>query len=88
MNIIPRWMHRIWARFGGYFWLPCPVCNQYFGGHEVRDTNATLYSVPYNGSGRITCRHCIERTRQINERNFRLQNDPYVENVRESSYKH
>jgi len=30
--------HRRWARlraaFGGYFWKPCPNCQQMFGGHE------------------------------------------------------
>jgi len=33
---MPRWMHRAWARIGGYFWLPCPECGRMFGGHEVR----------------------------------------------------
>lgn len=31
-----RWWHRIAAKAGGYFWLPCPSCGQSFGGHEWR----------------------------------------------------
>ena len=29
-----RWLHRLYARLRGYFWLPCPICGQMFGGHE------------------------------------------------------
>jgi hypothetical protein len=29
-----RLYHRIYAWWFGYFWLPCPVCGEYFGGHE------------------------------------------------------
>lgn len=35
--MIPRWQHHLWARLNGYFWLPCPVCGEMFGGHEVLD---------------------------------------------------
>lgn len=35
MNL-PRWMHRAYAYVAGYFWLPCPLCGEYFGGHEWR----------------------------------------------------
>ncbi len=34
MMSLPRWCHRCYAWFAGYFWLPCPVCGQMFGGHE------------------------------------------------------
>lgn len=30
----PRWLNRLWAGFGGYFWIPCPLCGEDFGGHE------------------------------------------------------
>jgi hypothetical protein len=30
----PRWVNRIYAWLFGYFWLPCPICRRYFGGHE------------------------------------------------------
>jgi hypothetical protein len=29
-----RFLHRIYAAIGGYFWMPCPVCERMFGGHE------------------------------------------------------
>ena len=32
--MIPRWCHRLYAHLFGYFWLPCPMCGSYFGGHE------------------------------------------------------
>ncbi len=31
-----RW-NRLRARIGGYFWLPCPLCGQMFGGHEWKN---------------------------------------------------
>ena len=29
-----RFLNKCYARLFGYFWLPCPVCSKYFGGHE------------------------------------------------------
>jgi hypothetical protein len=34
-----RTMNRLFAAVAGYFWMPCPLCDQYFGGHEWRDIN-------------------------------------------------
>ena len=31
---LPRFIHWLYALLRGYFWLPCPICGQYFGGHE------------------------------------------------------
>jgi hypothetical protein len=31
---VGRWLHRLRALLGGYFWLHCPVCDEMFGGHE------------------------------------------------------
>ena len=31
---LPRWVHHLWANWNGYFWLPCPLCGGFFGGHE------------------------------------------------------
>jgi len=31
---IPRWVHRVWARVFGYFWMPCSECGEMYGGHE------------------------------------------------------
>jgi hypothetical protein len=41
--MIPRWTHQLWARLNGYFWLPCPVCGEMFGGHESGGHPAPLY---------------------------------------------
>lgn len=29
-----RGFHRAYAASHGYFWLPCPLCDRPFGGHE------------------------------------------------------
>ena len=29
-----RLFNKLKAFCGSYFWLPCPMCGQYFGGHE------------------------------------------------------
>lgn len=31
---MPRILHHLYAFVCGYFWLPCPRCGEYFGGHE------------------------------------------------------
>ena len=33
-NRWPRWVHRLYAKTQGYFWLPCPLCSKMFGSHE------------------------------------------------------
>jgi len=52
-----RRLNRAYAYAAGFFWLPCPVCGQMFGGHELSD-----YSVPHpdpakaaDGYGMGTC---------------------------------
>ena len=42
----PRWMHKIIANALGYFWLPCPLCGEPFGGHEWRDIDGKASSIP------------------------------------------
>ncbi len=46
MSLLPRWMHRLRAWAGGYFWLPCPLCRRPFGGHEWRSTAGKPASIP------------------------------------------
>lgn len=29
-----RMINELYAKLNGYFWLPCPVCKNNFGGHE------------------------------------------------------
>lgn len=43
---LPRWAHRYWAWQCGYFWLPCPSCGVYSGGHEwVTDRSGHINSI-------------------------------------------
>lgn len=47
-----RLLHKIYANLFGYFWHPCPVCKEYFGGHEI----ANIWTKPLVGDdGRATC---------------------------------
>ena len=49
-----RLFNRIYSKLNGYFWLPCPLCGQFFGGHEWDDDN-TIYK---GKSGIGICRDC------------------------------
>lgn len=54
--MIPRQLHRAYARLLGYFWLPCPSCGREFGGHEVV---VSSFSVDRVGEQRRTlCPDC------------------------------
>lgn len=64
LEAVRRASAEAFARKNGYFWLPCPVCGQMFGGHEVGPTGrgGTLYygfdSEGYGRSGYMTCPNC------------------------------
>jgi hypothetical protein len=30
----PRWLAKLWAKWMGYFWIPCPLCKQPYAGFE------------------------------------------------------
>jgi hypothetical protein len=45
--VIPRFLHRWYAKTLHYFWEPCPLCEQYFGGHEW-DGTALTYDIKGN----------------------------------------
>lgn len=49
---LPRWMHQFYAWALGYFWLPCPICGEPFGGHELKDGDSWYQG---NGSGVGVC---------------------------------
>ena len=38
-----RLLNRIYAFIHGYFWLPCPICGQYFGGHEWKTDSPNAF---------------------------------------------
>ncbi len=53
MKII-RAYHWLRAAIGGYFWLPCPVCGENFGGHELGMTpEGWAVSVPRGPNGGV-----------------------------------
>lgn len=52
--MIPRWFHKLYAHIAGYFWIPCPICGQMFGGHEIDADATALYDQSGEGKG-IVC---------------------------------
>ena len=59
----PRWLHRIIAAVGGYFWLPCPSCGQMFGGHEWRPNSWIFVVDPDHPDGYTNMGICPVCTR-------------------------
>ena len=43
-----REVARLRAQSGGYFWLPCPLCDREFGGHEWRSVGGHVEFIPNN----------------------------------------
>ena len=52
----PRWLRRRRASLGGYFWLPCPICGEYFGGYER--PHGAVYASADATSGWMYCAPC------------------------------
>jgi len=48
MSIL-RTINKVIANNVGYFWLPCPVCGNDFGGHEWGDSDYS--SIPEDDEG-------------------------------------
>lgn len=42
----PRSWHEWYARTNGWFWLPCPLCGEHFGGHEWMTRSDLVASIP------------------------------------------
>lgn len=62
----PRWEARQYADQNNYFWLPCVLCNQWYGGHEVMDKG--LVGVFINNNASIsTCPNCEQEARRLNK---------------------
>lgn len=53
-RIVPRWIHRVLAKVGGYFWSPCPECGEFFGGHERSHVSKYMP----DGSHLLVCPRC------------------------------
>lgn len=42
----PRFLHQWYAALARYFWLPCPLCGNEFGGHEWESIDGKSCSIP------------------------------------------
>jgi hypothetical protein len=43
-----RLFNNLYAKLNGYFWLPCPLSGQFFGGHEWSEDGV---GIPIVGKG-------------------------------------
>jgi hypothetical protein len=62
-----RILNYLYAHLFGYFWLPCPICGNKFGGHEW------THSISYvTGQGIGVCYRdgCIDEAKRITAKNF------------------
>ena len=57
----PRSLQKLRAAVGGYFWLPCPICSENFGGHEWA---GTLQLSAHKGCG--VCINCVDEAKRRN----------------------
>jgi hypothetical protein len=78
-----RFLNQIYAFVLGYFWLPCPVCGNYFGGHECGGGGIPLSM----GHGKMVCyrKECNEEgDRQWQKMGEETQFDYYpgIEKIR------
>jgi hypothetical protein len=48
---LPRALHRWYANVFGYFWSPCPLCGEMFGGHEWKESGGKPASIPFGRPG-------------------------------------
>lgn len=65
---LPRWLHRLYAWAGGYFWLPCPHCGRHFGGHEIYLPEIEISAFDDNP---IPCPTCAQRREAEAKRQLR-----------------
>lgn len=67
---------RIYAAMNNYFWLPCPLCGQYFSGHEwklnhylgIPSVSALQPGeIPHLFRGVCPRSHCVEVAKVIHD---------------------
>lgn len=59
----PRWVAKLAARAGGYFWLPCEICSKEFAGFEWGET---LIAELGRGTGTCARAECRVETKRRN----------------------
>lgn len=64
---LTRRYNQLYALVWGYFWLPCPLCGEPFGGHEWTKPEQFMW-IEY-GRGRGVCpkASCIEKAKLHNK---------------------
>lgn len=75
---LPRFLHKWYAFLFGYFWLPCPICGEDFGGHEWTHGEALMTS--WN-TGTGVCPNCVEACKKRNAEWMEKNPPPPVEMV-------
>ena len=71
----PRFLNRLWAFLGSYYWSDCPACGKMYGGHE-HASNSFMDS--WNG-GRLVCWRCNDIAKEQNNE-FMKNNPPPIYN--------
>ena len=62
-----RFFNKIYAYLLGYFWVSCPICGEYFGGHELLDGHFITTSIDKKVSGKGVCykESCFKKAKEI-----------------------
>lgn len=58
-----RFLSKLYAKFFGYFWMPCPSCGEMFGGHEVPSFDQNVAQTIPSGKPGISlciCQKCVD----------------------------
>lgn len=63
MMIYPRFLARILAFLGGYFWLPCSLCGKNFAGFEWGFADGPCHDE--DGKGTCSRKDCLRRGAEI-----------------------
>lgn len=71
-RVWPRWVARLLAFLGGYFWLPCPLCRRPFAGFEW-PLGESLMVDWFRAEG--VCPDCVLESRRRNA-DFTANNPP------------
>lgn len=58
-----RDFHKLYANTFGYFWLPCPICDELFGGHEA----SGIHLMSTLSSGQSVCPNCEDEAKNRNK---------------------
>ena len=61
----PRWLNKLVAGVCGYYWIPCPLCGNYYAGYEW--IGETLMETDRSGTGVCYKQECQNKTKRHNE---------------------